>query len=272
MLTPRPAAAPRASRTPPWLDADRVAGALVLLKALDVAVRGPGRLPTTLWALVLAALVGGAASLLAADRAPGPLGRSARLRWLVVGVAAAGVVVDLPRELRLQHTVVLLWLAAGAVVARTARERLLLWRVQITALYGASAAAKVNEAYLGGDVMARSVVQEPVWSALLPLPPPTVLVLMGVGLIATEAALAVTPWVPRLRRPGLALAVALHVVALVLVADAPIVKLRLAFFGGLGVLLHATSAGVLRLPTCSRRTEQAVAAAERSRSRPPTGT
>ena len=67
----------------------------------------------------------------------------------------------------------------------------------------------------------------------------------GVGMIATEAVLAVAPWVPRLRRPGTAVAVSVHGVALVLATTSPLVGLRLLVFGGTAVLLHAASAGLV---------------------------
>jgi len=71
--------------------------------------------------------------------------------------------------------------------------------------------------------------------------------LAGLALLATEAALAVTPWVPRLRRPGTVAAACFHAAAVPLVATTPLVGLRLVIFGGTAVLLHAVSAGMLRV-------------------------
>ena len=219
------------------LSADRLGGALVLLKAVDVAVRGPVGLPAPLWAAALTVWVAGGVGLLT--------GRSPRPCWAAVLVAGAGFAVDYPLELRRHHLVLLMAVALGAAVARDRTERLLLWRVELSTLYGVAALAKVNESFLGGDVLARGVVAAPVWSALLPPPPLALLLLAGVGLIATEAVLAVTPWVPRLRRPGTAVAAGLHGVALVLATTSPLVGLRLLVFGGTAVLLHAASAGLL---------------------------
>jgi hypothetical protein len=223
------------------LSADRLGGALVLVKALDVALRGPVELPTGLGAGALGGGVGGGLALLAGTLRLA----TARLCWAVVLIAGAGLAIDYPLELRRHHLVLLMAVALGAVVARDVAERLLLWRVQLTALYAVAALAKVNESFLGGDVLARGVVAAPLWSALLPFPPLWLLLLAGLGLIATEALLAVTPWVARLRVPGTLLAAGLHTLALLVASTSPLVALRLAVFGGTAVLLHAASAGLV---------------------------
>jgi hypothetical protein len=197
------------------LTAARVAGALVLVKAVDVATRGPLALPAAAWLLVLAAFVAGGLGLLC--------GRSGRGWWALVLAGAAGVAVDLPLELVLQHLVLLMGVALAAVVARGEGERLLLWRVQLSALYGFAALAKLNETYLSGDVLAGAVVQAPFWSALLPAPPLAGVIVAGIGLVVTELVLAVGPWSPRLRRPATLLAVAFHSATLLLVTNAPVV-------------------------------------------------
>lgn len=220
------------------LSADRLGGALVLVKAVDVAVRGAVGLPAPLWAAALAVWVVAGVGLVGRRRP--------RACWAAVVVAGAGFAVDYPLELRRHHLVLLMAVALGAAVARNRSERLLLWRVELSTLYGVAALAKVNESFLGGDVLYRGVVAAPLWSALLPPPPLALLLLAGVGLIATEALLAVTPWVPRLRVPGTVVAGALHAVALPLAATAPLVGLRLLVFGGTAVLLHAASAGLVQ--------------------------
>lgn len=221
------------------LSVDRLGGALVLLKAVDVAVRGPVELPAPAWAAVLGLWVGGGLALLAGRV------RAERWCWGAVVLGGAGLAADYPLELRRHHLVLLMAVALGAAVARTVDERLLLWRVQLSTLYGVAALAKVNESFLGGDVLARGVVAAPVWSALLPPPPVVLLLLAGAVLIATEAALALTPWRPRLRVPGTVLAAALHAVALPLATTSPLVGLRLAVFGGTAVMLHAASAELI---------------------------
>ena len=224
------------------LTVERVFAVLLLLKAVDVVSRGPQALPAPWWALVLGLWVAAALGLLRNG-----LGRRpAQACWGAVVVGGAGLAVDLPLELRRHHLVLLVAIALTALVARDEKERLLLWRVQLTALYGVAALAKVNESFLGGDVLAGGVVVAPLWSALLPFPPPALLVAAGIGLILTELALAVTPWVPSLRVAGTALAAALHVVALLLATTEPLVALRLLVFGGAAVLLHAASAGLVR--------------------------
>ncbi len=216
------------------LSADRVAGGLVLLKAVDVVLRGPGAPPLVVWAAAVSAFVGAAVVLL--------VGRGSRGTWAVLAVATAAVCVDAPVELRRQHLVLLAGVALAATVARDERERLLLWRFQLTALYGTAAAAKLNETFLGGDVLAVALRDGP-----LPVVRSTgVLLAAGVVVVAVEAALAVTPWVARLRVPGTALAALLHVAALPALASDPFVGLRLLFFGGTAVLLHAASAGLVR--------------------------
>ncbi len=206
---------------------------LVLAKALDVLTRGPQRWPLWLTGLLLAVV--GSASLIG--------GRRSRTGWTAVLLACGCWALDLPLDLRRQHLVLLAGVALAALVGRGADERLLLWRTQLTALYAFAALAKCNETFLGGDVLARAVVAAPAWSATLPVPAPWLLVAAGIGLIATEATLAVTPWIPVLRTPGTLLAVVLHGGALLLVTDSPAVGLRLVVFGGLAVLLHAVNAG-----------------------------
>jgi hypothetical protein len=224
------------------LSVGRVGGVLVLVKAVDVVARGPVELPAPAWAAVLGLFAGGGAVLLA-----GPAGRTwSRGGWAAVLAGAAGLAVDLPLELLRQHLVLVMGVALIGLVTRDDSERLLLWRVQLSALYGVAALSKLNESFLGGDVLAGAVVAAPAWSSVLAPPPPVVLVLAGVGLIAVEVALAVAPWVARLRRPGTALAVAFHSATLVLVTNDPLVGLRLVVFGGTAVLLHAASASLLK--------------------------
>lgn len=219
------------------LSADRVVGALVLLKSVDLALRGPGQLPDAVWAVALAGWVAAGLALAACAR----VGRTAWCGLLLSGLAIA---VDAPLELRRQHLVLLLGTALAAVVARTAGERLQLWRWQLTALYGTATLAKLNESFLGGDVLATALRDGPL-PVVLGLP---ALVAAGLAVLAVEAVLAVTPWLARLRRPGTALAAVLHLAAVPLLAGDPLVGLRLVFFGGLAVLLHATSAGLLAVP------------------------
>ena len=223
------------------LSADRIAGALILVKAVDVAVRGPVDLPAPLWVAVLSLWVVGGTGLLAGRGGP----KTARGCWALVLCGGAGIAFDYPLELRRHHLVLLMAVALGALVARDDHERLLLWRVQLSTLYGIAALAKVNESFLGGDVLARGVVAAPLWSSLLAPPPLPLLLLAGIALIATEALLAVTPWVRRLRRPGTAVAAGFHLVALLLASTSPLVALRLVVFGGTAVLLHAVSAGLV---------------------------
>ena len=225
------------------LTADRLLGALVLLKAVDVVLRGPAEGPPLLWGLAAGALVAGGALLVTG---------AGRVGWAVVLAGVVGVLVDLPLELRLQHVVLLGWAALGALVARDVDERLLLWRVLVSALYGIAALAKVNASYLGGDALALGLVDAPFGTGLLPLPPPALLVAAAVGLVVVELLLAATPWVPRLAAPGLAVAAVFHVVAVPLAGVEPVVALRLAVFGGTSFVLLAATTG--RLPvTGSRR-------------------
>jgi hypothetical protein len=235
------------------LTAERALGALVLLKAVDVLARGPQGLGTPAWALALGLFLAGGATLV--------IGRTSAVRaaWCAVLIGGAGLAVDLPLELRRQHLVLLMGVALAGLVARDTAERLLLWRVQLSALYGVAALSKLNESYLGGDVLATAVVDAPLWSAVLPDPPLAALLLAGVALIVAESALAVTPWLPRLRVAGTVLAALLHGTTLVLIPQDGLVGLRLVVFGGAAVVLHAASAGLLpsgrgptRRGTCAR--------------------
>ena len=218
------------------LSADRLVGGLVLLKMLDVAVRGPADGPV-LWTVATGLLATGGL-LLALDRT--------RAGWPVVLAGCIAVVVEQPLELRLQHTVLLAWAALGAVVARDAAERLLLWRVLVSALYGGAALAKLNESSLGGDALALSLTGAPFGTGLLPLPPPALLVAMALGLVAVEVLLAMTPWVTRIARTGLVVAAVLHVLAVPLAGVEPLVAARLVVFGGTSYVLLAACTG--RLP------------------------
>lgn len=222
------------------LTASRLLGGVVLIKAVDVVLRGPSALPTAGWAAVLALwVVGGCALLL------GPATRArARTAWGAILVGGAGLAVDVPLELRRQHLFLLLGVALAGLVARDDGERLLLWRVQLTALYGVAALAKTNETFLGGDVLALTFATGP----LAPLGPPGtgLLIACGVVLVAAEAGLAVALWLPRLRVAAVGVAAALHGGALVVASADPLVGLRLVVFGGAAVLLCAACAGLLQ--------------------------
>lgn len=215
----------------------RLLGGLVLLKAVDVAERGPQALPTAGWLLVLAVWAGSGLALVA--------GRQA---WAGVLVGGAGIAVDLPLELRRQHLVLLLGVALAALVAREAAERRLLWRLQLSTLYGTAALAKLNESVLGGDVLAGTLLTGP----LGVLPPTPVLLAAGVALVAVEAGLAVGVW--RAPVAALCVAAALHGSALVVASADPLVGLRLVVFGGTAVVLCAACAGLLPVsPSAERR-------------------
>lgn len=205
----------------------RVLGVLVLVKALDVALRDGALLPLALWTAAGIALL---------------LGRDGRLEWTGLLLAGAGLAYDLPLDLRRQHLVLLLGVALIGAVTGDDRERLLLWRLQLSALYAFAALAKLNETFLSGTVLASALEGGPV-----PLPrlPVAALVALGLALVATEGLLALTPWV--LQRLGLLLAVGLHGGALLVVGGGPPVTLRLVVFGGTAVLLHALSAGLVPL-------------------------
>lgn len=201
------------------LTAGRVVGALVLLKGADLGQSGTPLPVLTGW------LLGGLLLLRGHERG-----------WPVALLSGLAVAALAPGELRRQHLVLLLGIALVATVTRDDRERLLLWRTQLSALYGIAVLAKLNEAFLSGTVLAEAL--------RVPLPLSALLVL-GAALLAVEALLAVTPWVPRLRRAGTAVAVALHGAALLVVTGGPLVALRLLVFGGAAVLLHALSAGLV---------------------------
>lgn len=222
------------------LTADRLLGALVVLKAVDVVARGPQALPAPLWATVLLVWTGAGLGLLSGR--PG----LSRIGWAAVALSGVGLAIDLPLELRRQHLVLLIGVALAAAVARDPAERLLLWRVQLLALYGTAALAKLNESFLGGDVLGLAVTAGPL--GRLGAPPTAVLVAAGVGLIAAEAVLAAAMLLRRLRRPATALAAVLHAGALLVAGASPLVALRLVVFGGTAVVVYAACAGLLRVP------------------------
>lgn len=210
----------------------RVIGALVLLKAVDVALRGPGELPPVAWAAALGLWLAGGAAL--------TIGRTGRTPWAAVLVAGLALAADVPLELRRQHLVLLVGVALVGAVTTDDGERLLLWRLQLSALYAFAAVAKLNETFLSGSVLAGALTGGPVPLPRLPL---LVLVLLGVLLIAVEVLLAASPWV--LQRVGLLVAVALHGTALLVIGGGPLVTLRLVVFGGTAVALHAVAAGTV---------------------------
>lgn len=219
------------------LTADRLLGSLVVLKAVDVLARGPQALPGPVWAVVMVVWVG--AGLVLVGGRPG-LSRSA---WTAVVVTGVALAVDLPLELRRQHLVLLVGVGLAAVVARDDRERALLWRVQLLALYGVAALAKLNESFLGGDVLALTVAGGPLGA--LGAPPTAALVVAGVVLVVVEGALACALWVRRLGRQVTVLAATLHVGALPVAGASALVSLRLVVFGGTAVVLCAACAGLL---------------------------
>ena len=217
------------------LSAARVVGALVLVKAVDVVLRGPSALPAAVWVAALALWAAGGLVLLA--------GRDVRAAWAAVLVGGLAFAVDLPLELRRQHLVLLMGVALAAAVAREPRERLLLWRLQLSTLYGFAALAKVNESFLGGDVLARTTAEGPLGASAVPSP--VGLIAVSVAFVVVEVLLAVTPWIARLRRFGTGVAAVLHTVGLVVASATPLVGLRLLVFGATAVALHAASAGLL---------------------------
>lgn len=202
------------------LTAGRALGLVALLEAVDVGERGPS---TPLWGPALAVWVVAAVLLL---RTP------SRTAWSLLAIGGAGLLVDAPIELRRQHLVLLVGLAVAAAVARDDGERRLLWRSQLTVLYAVAALAKLNESFLGGDVIGLALRDGP----LGVLPPPAVLVGLGVALVVAEASLAVLLRVS----PGWAvmLAAALHSTALVAATDL-LVGLRLVVFGAAAVVACA---------------------------------
>jgi hypothetical protein len=133
------------------LTAARALGGLVLLKAVDVALRGPvsGRL----WLVGLVLLAAAGAALLAGWDRGG---------WVLMVAGAVATAVDAPVELRRQHLVLLALVGLAALAARTPVERRLLWSVQLSALYGVAALAKLNEPYLAGTVLGAAVAPAPV--------------------------------------------------------------------------------------------------------------
>jgi len=212
------------------LTVQRALGAVVLVKAVDLAERGATDLADPLRLLALLVWVaGGVALVLAPGRVP----------WSLVALSGAALALDSPLDLRRQHLVLLIGLAVAAAVAADDRERLLLWRTQLTALYGFAVLAKLNESFLAGNVLARDVVDAPLWEGLLPTPGPWSLVAASAALVLVELALAVALWVPRLHRAGLVLALVVHGGALLLVPTSPLVALRLVVFGGAAVLAYA---------------------------------
>lgn len=218
------------------LTAGRIVGALVLLKDVDVVARGPAQQPVA-WALAVGLLAAGGGLLVAGRERPA---------WALVLGGCLAAAVDLPAELIWQHTVLLALVALTAAVSRDDAERLLLWRVQVSALYGVAALAKLNEPYLAGTVLGAAGQDAPLGTGLLTLPPLAVLVAASVGLVAVELVLAAAPWVPRLAAPALVLAAAFHVAAVPLAGASPAVALRLVVFGGTSVVLLAAATG--RLP------------------------
>lgn len=212
------------------LSAQRLLGVIVLIKSVDLLQRGPMNLAGPVWALVLAGWVLGGLALAAAP---------SRAWWALIALSGAALCYDSPLELRRQHMVLLIGLALAAVLASGAGERTLLWRTQLTALYGFAVLAKLNESFLAGNVLARDIIDGPVWSGFLGTPGPWLLIAASVAVVATELALAVALWVPRLHRIGLGLAVLVHGGALLLLTTSPLVALRLVVFGGAAVITYA---------------------------------
>lgn len=219
------------------LTAGRLLGGLVLLKAVDVVARGSVT-SRPLWAAGALLLVAAGATLVAWRERPG---------WALLLAGAVVTAVDAPVELRRQHLVLLALTALAALVARTERERRLLWGVQLSTLYGVAALAKVNEPFLSGTVLAAAVAGAPFGTGLLGLPPLPLVLVAAVGLVLTEVVLAVTPWVRRLHRPGLTVAAGFHALAVPLAGYEPLVALRITVFGGTSLVLLAAVTGRLRL-------------------------
>ena len=219
------------------LTAGRLLGGLVLLKTVDVVARGAVS-STLLWVAGALLLAGAGAALVARRERPG---------WALLLAGAVVTAVDAPVELRRQHLVLLGLVALAALVARTDGERRLLWSVQVSALYGIAAAAKLQETYLSGTVIAAAVAGAPFGTGLVGVPPLPLAVAASAGLVLTEVLLALVPWVERLQRVGLAVAGAFHALAVPLAGYEPLVALRLTVFGGASLVLLLSVTG--RLPS-----------------------
>ena len=225
------------------LNAPGLLGVLVLLKVVDVLARGAVT-AEPLWAAGALLLAGAGGALLGGHERPG---------WLLLVAGAVLTCFDAPVELRRQHLVLLALVALAALLARTSGERRLLWSVQLSALYGVAALAKLNEPYLSGTVLAAAVQDAPFGAGLLGVPPLAVLLVASCGLVLTETLLALTPWLRRLHGPGLAVAVLFHAAAVPLAGYEPLVALRLTVFGGTSLVLLMAVTGRLDGRTTSSR-------------------
>lgn len=180
-------------------------GGLVLLKTVDFAARGSGEW----WPLFLAAWAGAGVAVC--------LGR----RWALPAVSVLAVVA-FAAGLENQHMWLLIWLPVTFLFPT--RDRMWLWRWQVTILYGFAAVAKLTPDYLSGAVLGQRIAA-----------PTVILVALSLGGLATEAFLTYGLW--RGERAKL-IGVAFHTIVVVVMATGPVHAIRLAVFAGLVLLMY----------------------------------
>lgn len=195
--------------------------ALVLLKAVDVALIGPRLLPSLLAIGLTTALLGGVADVLFAARAAHPT-RTARLGWLLI---AAAVAVMLAGPLYRNHVFFLAWVTVILALFGDRAHRRLLLTTHLSVVYTFAAITKLNPLWLSGESLAS-------WGARL----------FGVSVIAAaiatvvvEAVLAVAVWRPN--RGVVVIATGMHLAFIVGVAGGPYSLLRLVVFNGASIAL-----------------------------------
>ncbi len=217
--------------------------ALVLLKAVDVALIGPRLLAPALAVALTGLLVLGSVTVLAvpfverrlsASRRGSDIGRArlaptgtrpariAQLGWLLI---AAAVAVMLAGPLYRNHVFFLAWVTVILALFGDRAHRRLLLTTHLSVVYTFAAITKLNPLWLSGESLAS-------WGARL----------FGVSVIAAaiatvvvEAVLAVAVWRPN--RGVVVIATGMHLAFIVGVAGGPYSLLRLVVFNGASIAL-----------------------------------
>lgn len=172
--------------------------AVVLQKgALDWTSEGVWLALTTAWIATAALLVSARHQVLAGCA----LATLCVLLWLGPGR-------DLDSALAL-----LFWLAiAVALTDERPRERALLVRTTVTAVYAFAALAKLNPSFLAGEQIRAIALDRSQLEWLVPTVSSTWGMLLAWATVATEASLALALWFPRLRRLAAGVGIVVHAI------------------------------------------------------------
>lgn len=204
----------------------RALGFVALWKAVDLALRLPGRVSVAMTLVVLVLWLGGAALLV--------LGRRTHVAGAAIAVSGSAAI--LAADLYNHH--LYLFVVIGTILALFASaEQLTLLRWQLTIVYAFAVLTKINGTFLSGAVVRASLERSTVFrdQALSD----EVMTVLSVATILIELALPMALWwSPRSRRLALFAGLAFHVSVVIGTAYDLESFVQLVSFGALMLALY----------------------------------